>query len=135
MLSSIGDRVFSMTILVLIAVLWASPILCGSQYDNNPTDKPTDNQYDVIIFAATPAGIAAALAAKAAGAQKVLLLEPTAHVGGMASPGVIGLCDSSNNEIRTNNATQYQWAMRYAKFYELTILCGSLTTGLENNHF
>ena len=59
---------------------------------------------------------AAALAAKAAGAQKVLLLEPTAHVGGMASPGGIGLRDCSHNEVRTNNATQHQWAMRNAKF-------------------
>ena len=42
---------------------------------------PTDNKYEVIVFAATPAGFAASLAAKAAGAQRVLLLDQTAHVG------------------------------------------------------
>ena len=111
--TSKGDNTVSMIVLVLLALLWASPILCGSVNDNTPTD----NEYDVIVFAATPAGFAAALAAKAAGAKKVLLLEPTAHVGGMASPGGIGLRDCSHNEVRTNNATQYQWAMRNAKFY------------------
>ena len=69
------------------------------------------------MFGATPAGLASALAAKTAGVQKVLLLEPTAHVGGMASPGGIGLRDCTLNEVRTNSATQYQRAMRNAKFY------------------
>ena len=113
MFSLIGDRFFSTIVIVLIAVLWASSLVCGSQYYHDPTD----GSYDVIVFAATPAGFAAALAAKAAGAQKVLLLEPTSHVGGMASPGGIGLRDCEHNEVRTNNATQYQWAMRNAKFY------------------
>lgn len=112
MFCSTSQHIFSTIKLVLIVVFSASPILCGSQ-DNDTTD----NKYDVIIFAATPAGFAAALAAKAAGAQKVLLLEPTAHVGGMASPGGIGLRDCTHNEVRTNNATQHQWAMRNAKFY------------------
>ena len=108
MFCSTSDRF--LIAIVLIAVLWASPLLCGSQ-------DPIDNNYDVIVFAATPAGFAAALAAKAAGAQRVLLLEPTAHVGGMASPGGIGLRDCEHNEVRTNNASQHQWAMRNAKFY------------------
>ena len=95
---------------ILIAtVLWASPLLCGGSRD--------DSNYDVIVFGATPAGLSASLAAKAAGAQKVLLVEPTAHVGGMAASGGIGLRDCKHNEVRTNNATQYQWAMRNAKFY------------------
>ena len=112
MFSSIRDRLFSTIVLLVAATLWASPLHChgDSQDYNDPT-----NSYDVIVFAATPAGFAASLAAKAAGAQKVLLLEPTAHVGGMASPGGIGLRDCGNNEVRTNNATQHQWAMRNAK--------------------
>ena len=114
MYCSVVDQITSKIVLVLIVVLWALPVLvlCDSQ-DNNPTDS----DYDVIVFAATPAGLAASLAAKAAGAQKVLLLEPTAHVGGVASPGGIGLRDCADNRVRTNNATQYQWGMRNAKFY------------------
>ena len=72
---------------------------------------------DVVVYSATPAGFAAALAAKASGAGRVLLVEPTSRVGGMASPGGIGLRDCANNEIRTNNSTQYTWAMLNAKFY------------------
>ena len=77
-------------------------------------------EYDVIVYAATPAGIAAALAAKESGAESVLIFEPTAHVGGMASPGGIGLRDCERNDIRTNNSTQHTWAMRNAMFYGVT---------------
>ena len=38
--------------------------------------------YDVVIYGATPAGIAAALAAADAGAEDVVLLEPTSQIGG-----------------------------------------------------
>ena len=86
-------------------------------------DKPRlsfeDRKYDVIIFGATPAGFAAALAAKASGAESVLLLEPTAHVGGMASAGGIGLRDCKRKQLRMNNSTQYTWAMRNAEFYNV----------------
>ena len=37
--------------------------------------------YDVVIYGATPAGIAAALAAADAGAARVALLEPTYQIG------------------------------------------------------
>lgn len=100
--------------LVLIALFLVSTMVHGSPYHFDPSS--TDNKYDVIVFAATPAGFAAALAAKASGADKVLLLEPSAHVGGMATGG-IGLRDCDHNEIRTNNSTQHEWAMRNAEFY------------------
>ena len=89
-------------------------MICGSARPAKPRSK-----YDVIIFGATPAGFAAALAAKDTGADKVLLLEPTAHVGGMASPGGIGLRDCDHDEIRINNSTQYQWGIRNAKHYKV----------------
>ncbi len=37
--------------------------------------------YDVVVYGATPAGIAAALAAADAGASRVALLEPTYQIG------------------------------------------------------
>ena len=38
--------------------------------------------YDVVIYGATPAGIAAALSAADSGAEDVVLLEPTYQIGG-----------------------------------------------------
>jgi pyruvate/2-oxoglutarate dehydrogenase complex dihydrolipoamide dehydrogenase (E3) component len=80
---------------------------------------PSRSSYDVIVFGATPAGLAAALAAERENST-VLLLEPSKYVGGMASPGGIGLRDCEDNEIRMNNGSQYQWAMRNAKKYGVT---------------
>ncbi len=72
------------------------------------------------MYTSTPAGIAGAIAARVSGAKNVLLLEPTSYVGGMASPGGIGLRDCLRDEIRINNSTQYEWAMRNAAFYGAT---------------
>ncbi len=69
------------------------------------------------MYCSTPAGIAGAIAARVSGAKNVLLLEPTSYVGGMASPGGIGLRDCERDEIRINNSTQYEWAMRNAAYY------------------
>lgn len=46
-----------------------------------------DSQYDVVIYGATPAGIAAAIAAGES-AHSVLLIEPTHQVGGMVTSGL-----------------------------------------------
>ncbi len=50
---------------------------------------PAALDFDVVVYGATPAGCAAAIAARnhTAGALRVALSEPTAHVGGMAGPG------------------------------------------------
>lgn len=49
--------------------------------------------YDVVVYGATPAGIAAAVVAANNTGLKVALLEPTPYIGGMAGPGGIGLRD------------------------------------------
>lgn len=52
------------------------------------------NGYDVIIYTATPSGIAAAItAARTLPSLFIVIVEPTAYVGGMASAGGIGLTD------------------------------------------
>jgi len=48
---------------------------------------PPAGIYDVVVYSATPAGIAAAVVAAEAG-QRVLLLEPTNHIGGMNTNGL-----------------------------------------------
>ena len=82
------------------------------------SDAPSA-QYDVVVWACTPAGFAAALGAKAAGAKRVVVIEPTSNVGGMTAAGGIGLRDCEQDVIRTppNNSTQYTWAMRNAEYY------------------
>ena len=104
--------VFLTVMLILLVSLTSVYIYCHG--------LSKQEEYDVIIYAATPAGFAAALAAKESGAETVLIIEPTSHVGGMASPGGIGLRDCSRNDIRTNNSTQYMWAMRNAEYYDIT---------------
>lgn len=47
---------------------------------------------DVLIYRATPAGIAAAIAADQSG-SRVIIIEPTAHVGGMMTSGGLVVSD------------------------------------------
>ena len=105
----------SNTSVVLLAAIAAVMALCHSA----TLSRRDSTSYDVIIFGATPAGFAASLGAKAAGADKVLLLEPTRYVGGMASPGGIGLRDCNAGQVRNNNGTQHQWGMRNGAYYGL----------------
>ena len=56
------------------------------------TDEPSDLPgFDLVVYAATPAGVAAAVAAARLGVR-VLLLEPDQHVGGLNTSGL------NNNE-------------------------------------
>ena len=61
-------------LLLSLTFLAASPLLVAEQYD-------------VLVYGATPAGIAASLAAAEDG-EKVLLVEPTGRVGGMITNGL-----------------------------------------------
>lgn len=66
------------------------------------TDRFT-NGYDVIIYTATPSGIAAAItAARTSSSLSVAIIEPTAYIGGMASAGGIGLTD-----IKLEDASEF----------------------------
>jgi hypothetical protein len=51
--------------------------------------------FDVIVYGASPGGIAAAITAANA-SLRVALLEPSAYVGGMSGPGGIGLRDTAD---------------------------------------
>ena len=56
---------------------------------NSPNDA-----YDVAVYSATPAGIAAAIsAAKLSPSASIVLLEPSLYIGGMSTVGGIGLRD------------------------------------------
>ena len=53
----------------------------------------TTLNFDVVVYGATPSGIAAAVVASNNTNLKVALLEPTSYISGMAGPGGIGLRD------------------------------------------
>jgi len=72
--------------------------------------------FDLIIYCATPAGIAAATAASSYNrTASILLLEPTRYIGGMAGSGGIGMRDFTSSAII--NGTVREWAMLNAAHY------------------
>lgn len=73
-------------------------------------------QADVIVYGATPGGFCAAIAAAREGAS-VILLEPTAHVGGVNTGG---LCFSDSNQtVRSTVMGLFdEWHTRIEKDYQ-----------------
>jgi hypothetical protein len=73
-------------------------------------------QADVIVYGATPGGFCAAIAAAREGAS-VILLEPTAHVGGVNTGG---LCFSDSNQtVRSTVLGLFEeWHARVEKDYQ-----------------
>lgn len=86
------------------------PLLsCGKSQIEEPT-----TQADVLVYGGTPAGIAAALGAARSGCQ-VLLVEPTAKIGGMLTSGL------SHTDFRTFEAitgTFLRFTQRVQAHYE-----------------
>ena len=73
-------------------------------------------QADVIVYGATPGGFCAAIAAAREGAS-VIMLEPTAHVGGVNTGG---LCFSDSNQtVRSTMLGLFEeWHARVEKDYQ-----------------
>lgn len=73
--------------------------------------------YDVVIYGATPSGIAAALtAARASPSLSIALIEPTAYIGGMVSAGGIGLRDTLFEDVRKDSFTLDEKVDSYLQF-------------------
>ncbi|EDQ85303.1 uncharacterized protein MONBRDRAFT_29401 [Monosiga brevicollis MX1] len=76
----------------------------------------SDNVYDVVIYSATPAGLGAAfMLANLSSTVSIAVLEPSGYVGGMASPGGIGLRDHRYAEEMSDN--ELVWGMLNARYY------------------
>jgi ribulose 1,5-bisphosphate synthetase/thiazole synthase len=55
---------------------------------------PASIAYDVVVYGATPGGIAAAItAARVSPSFSIVIIEPTSYIGGMSTAGGIGLRD------------------------------------------
>jgi hypothetical protein len=81
----------------------------------------TQKKVDVVIYGTTPAGIAAALSASRIAVNstkkiKIALIEPTQLVGGMTSPGGIGMRDFG---AQPPCCTIIEWAQLNAKYYNV----------------
>lgn len=70
---------------------------------------------DVVVFGATPGGFCAAVAAAREG-SKVILVEPTAHVGGLSTGG-LSHCDSNQMRREALTGLFEEWHERIAKDY------------------
>jgi hypothetical protein len=71
---------------------------------------------DVIVYGATPGGFCAAIGAAREGA-KVILLEPTAHVGGVNTGG-LSFSDSNQTVRSTLKGLFEEWHLRVEKDYK-----------------
>ena len=70
---------------------------------------------DVIVYGATPGGFCAAIAAAREGA-KVILLEPTGHVGGLSTGG-LSHCDSNQMRREALTGLFEEWHVRIVQDY------------------
>ena len=70
---------------------------------------------EVIVYGATPGGFCAAIAAAREG-TRVILLEPTSHVGGLSTGG-LSHCDSNQMRREALTGLFEEWHRRIAKDY------------------
>lgn len=73
----------------------AALIVCGAAAAA-ASPRSAGYDYDLLVYGASPAGIAAAVTAANASGLRVALLEPSPYVGGMSGPGGIGLRDTAS---------------------------------------
>lgn len=83
-------------------------VLCG-------VPRVAAAEADVVVYGATPGGFCAAIAAAREGAS-VILLEPTDHVGAMATGG-LSHCDSNQMVRSTLMGLFHEWHTRVVKDY------------------
>jgi hypothetical protein len=87
----------------------------ASTLDAAAADRPSTSS-DVVIYGATPAGIAAAMCA-AEGDRSVLLIEPTGRIGGMTTHG---LSHSDFHSFEAISGPFHQFSQRVMEYYEST---------------
>lgn len=81
-----------------------------------PTLHAATTEADVIVYGSTPGGFCAAIGAAREGA-KVILLEPTAHVGGVNTGG-LSFSDSNQTVRSTLKGLFEEWHLRVEKDYK-----------------
>ncbi|MDO8966299.1 FAD-dependent oxidoreductase [Algoriphagus sp.] len=92
-----------------LSILWAT-LACSPNGENEP------EQFDVVVYGANSAGIIAAYTAKTMG-KSVILIEPTAHLGGLTTGG-LGYTDIGNKYAVTGLSRDFYRRLgnHYGKF-------------------
>jgi len=75
------------TVPAFLLALWLASSLVGGTVVTVGAAEPNLIETDIVVYGATPGGILAAVTAARAGAE-VVLIEPTAHVGGLMTNGL-----------------------------------------------
>lgn len=87
--------------------LFSIPMFCGH--------LSASQEFDVVVYGATPAGVMAAVAAGRQGLS-VAVLEPIAHLGGMATGG-LSRTDVGKQEVIGGLPLEFYW--RAGQYYEM----------------
>ena len=80
-------RIAAVLLLCVVAITTAAPIRAGVTAQPTAQSAAREENFDVVVYGATPGGIVAAVAA-ARGGARTILLEPTRHVGGLSTSGI-----------------------------------------------
>ena len=96
------------TIAAMVFLAWTAPSSRG---------QSAGTSADVVVYKASPGGIMAAIAAAQDGAS-VVLLEPTAYVGGIPAQG--GLTVSDLGRLDLVGGLSHQFFDRVGDYYETT---------------
>lgn len=99
---------------LVIAHLVSAPART-SPVEQEAVGSPGARRADVLVYGATPGGFCAAIAAAREGAR-VLLLEPTDHVGGLSTGG-LSHCDSNQMDRTTVMGLFDEWHTRVVADY------------------
>ena len=91
----------------LVLALFIVPAFCGK--------VSASQEFDVVVYGATPAGVMAAVAAGRQGLS-VALLEPSAHLGGMATGG-LSRTDVGRREVIGGLPLEFYW--RAGQYYDM----------------
>ncbi len=88
-------------------------------YGCNGRNKPVTSTFDVVIYGGTPAGIIAAIQVAKEG-KSVVLLEPSAHIGGIMVNGLGGTDIDNHEEFQNSPAVgglALEFYRRVARYY------------------
>lgn len=98
-----GRCVAFSTLTILFAAIWVKAVA-------DEQAQPAANQYDVVVYGGTSAGVVAAVQA-ASQDKKVVLVEPSNHLGGLSSGG-LGATDIGNKSAIGGLAREFYRRIR-----------------------
>ena len=81
------------------------------------TTAALQEDFDVIVYKSSPAGITAAISSANNGKTRVALIEPLAMIGGMGAAGGLGLHDQQMSNLTMITGLAKKWATLNSQYY------------------